>query len=341
MNVSPLNESGQAVDWWFIYKVPKLSGGNNTAGATGYEYAYYDDPLSSVVKSPYTLNSQQGALHHTLDALFSAPSPTTGWLFYNDEKPASAAGTDDSELGHTKGVIAFDLATDSALWLLHSWPKYVDPGTTAMPTPLYGQTFLCLALDLAATRALAAQMLTHQQPQVYEPRLPEGLAADDPLRLLTQTIDPNDPGEASTLSLTSRGGTAFEVIAKNRDWGKDFWNDLVGPKLGEDINVDTWIRGKSQIPPMLDSDGIHKTFDIKYITLREIGLPWAWPETRDHAKWAISYKDNWVCVGDISRMISQEKRGGCTIAFQNAALCDLLNKTDLLAPPQHHRSGCP
>ena len=43
---------------------------------------------------------------------------------------------------------------------------------------------------------------------------------------------------------------------------------------------------------------------------------------------------NWVCVGDINRMISQRKRGGGTIAFQNQILWQGLSKTDLLlAPP--------
>lgn len=74
------------------------------------------------------------------------------------------------------------------------------------------------------------------------------------------------------------------------------------------------------IPPLMDSDGIHKTFDIKYINLGPMGLHWAWPETCDHAKWGITLHNPWVCVGDINRMISQRKRGGGTIAFQNQIL---------------------
>jgi deoxyribonuclease-2 len=129
----------------------------------------------------------------------------------------------------------------------------------------------------------------------------------------------------------------FKVIAKNRQWGKDFWNDLVGPTLKEDINVETWIRGP--IPPIADSDGIHKTFDIKYITMGPLGVHWAWPETHDHAKWGITHHSDWICVGDINRMISQRKRGGGTIAFQNETLWKSLAKTDLiLAPPGHTRT---
>jgi Deoxyribonuclease II len=43
-------------------------------------------------------------------------------------------------------------------------------------------------------------------------------------------------------------------------------------------------------------------------------------------------------VGDINRMVSQEKRGGGTIAFQDGTLWAALSKTDLLvAPPGHTR----
>jgi deoxyribonuclease-2 len=129
----------------------------------------------------------------------------------------------------------------------------------------------------------------------------------------------------------------FQVIAKNREWNKDFWNELVGPTLDDDMDDETWIRGP--IPPIADSDGIHKTFDIKYINLGPLGIQLAWPETHDHAKWGITLHKPWICVGDINRMISQRKRGGGTIAFQNTTLWQALSKAGLLlAPPGQSRT---
>src|SRR5260370_30059536 len=102
------------------------------------------------------------------------------------------------------------------------------------------------------------------------------------------------------------------------------------------MDVETGIGGK--IPPVADTDGIHKTFDIKYIDLGPLGAHWVWPETHDHAKWGITTDSDWICVGDINRMISQEKRGGGTIAFQNQTLWQALSRIDLLlAPPGHTR----
>jgi hypothetical protein len=87
------------------------------------------------------------------------------------------------------------------------------------------------------------------------------------------------------------------------------------------------------MPPILDNDGIHKTFDVSFVDFRSLGVPWAWPETNDHAKWGITVDSDWVCVGDINRMKSQEKRGGGTIAFQEPTLWAALSKTDLMVRP--------
>lgn len=335
MVISALDETGKAVDWWFIYKVPKLTQDAQSDSATGYEYVYFDANAAKVVKSPNRLDQGKGTLNLTLSSVFKSPAATTGWILYNDEKPASAPGGDDANLGHTKGVIAFDTASKTAFWLLHSWPKYADPGAPGMPTPMFGQTFICISLDIAMADKIAAQMATHQEPQSYLPRA-SSLSMSEALFALTQPLPPSPPPGTSVLDCKSRGGMAFKVLAKNREWGQDFWNGFVGPALGADMDVETWIRGP--IPPVADTDGIHKTFDIKFINLGPLGAHWAWPETHDHAKWGITTDSDWICVGDINRMISQRKRGGGTIAFQNHVLWQALSKTDLiLAPPGHTR----
>lgn len=347
MILNALDENGKQVDWWFAYKVPKLKKDALSPSAIGYEYIYYDPNIGQVVKSPNMLSTDKdaptnkGALELTLDSIFNNPDDTTGWILYNDEMPNDAKNnpdgtkrTDNSELGHTKGVIAFDTASKTALWLLHSWPIYVDPSASLMPTPDYGQTFLCISLDMATASQIAAQMGNHQEPQVYLPRVPASLDKSDALYLLTQPINPSAPSDSDVIECTSRGGLAFKVIAKNRKWGKDFWDDLVGPTLGSDMDVESWIRG-DQIKSTQDDDGKHQTFDVKFIDLRPLGIDasWVWSEKKDHAKWGITVDSDWVCVGDINRMTSQEKRGGGTIAFQDKNLWTALSKTDLLVPP--------
>jgi deoxyribonuclease-2 len=347
MNVTALADSGKPVDWWFIYKVPQLGPGVGSDAATGYEYVYYDSAIDSnpdprkrnVAPSPYVLNGGKGALNFTLDSIFKnfkKPAASVGWILYNDEMPAVVKRRDDGHKGHTKGVIAFDTASKTAFWLLHSWPKFAEPGAKNDPTPKYGQTYLCISLDLATASKIAAQMAHHQEPQVYFPNT-ANLPKTDPLYLLAQPLAPNPPGDADVIDLKSKAGMKFKVLAKNKEWNRDFWNEWVGPTLGDDMDSETWIRGP--IPPIADSDGIHKTFDIKYINMGPLGIHWAWPETHDHAKWGITLHEPWICVGDINRMISQRKRGGGAIAFQNQILWQALAKAGLLlAPPGHTRS---
>ena len=332
MKLTALNETGKAVDWWFIYKVPKMPGGGakKVPAASGYEYLYYDPKVKALALSGNKLDDKKNALRRTLDSVFIEPTKDTGWIIYNDEMPASLNKKDNNNLGHTKGVLAFDLASDSAFWLLHSWPKYVDVGAHGMPTPLYGQTFLCLTLDLAAARELAAQMELDQDPQSYRPRLPKSLPAKDPLRVLAGPPD-SDPPDASVKKLKTRGGKDFMVIAKNKRWNRDFWNDLVVHQLADDMDDETWIRGP--IPPLVDPNGVHRTQDIKFIDTTQVGAPWIWPETKDHAKWGITLKKNYVCVGDINRMISQRARGGGTIALLEKDLWAALKATDCIDPP--------
>ena len=341
MEVTALDEAGKKVDWFFIYKVPQLAAGATTDQTTGYEYVYYDSSIDqqptvsnrNILKSPYVLNTDQGALNKTLDSVYNNPDSTTGWILYNDEKPGDVPGTDNGALGHTKGVLAFDAATKTGYWLLQSWPKFAEPKAKADPTPKYGQTYLCLSLTFDSLERIAALMIDHQQPQTYLNRV-DCLKDNQtsPLYKLAQAVNPNATGNSKVLDLKTAGGMAFKVIAKNRLWNQDFWNGLVGPTLADDMDVDTWIRGP--VPPAADTDGIHKTFDIKYINLGPLGIHMAWPETHDHAKWGITTHTDWACVGDINRMISQRKRGGGTIAFQNQILWQGLSKTDLLlAPP--------
>jgi len=164
MNISALDENGKAVDWWFAYKVPKMAKAADSPTATGYEYIYYDKNIGKVVKSPNLLTDGKGAVDLTLKSVFNQPDATTGWILYYDEMPTDAKRKDSASFGHTKGVIAFDIATKTAFWLLHSLPKFADPPATDMPTPIYGQTYLCLSLDLATASQIAGQMANHWMP---------------------------------------------------------------------------------------------------------------------------------------------------------------------------------
>lgn len=392
MTISALDENCTPVDWWFAYKLPtlplpalsaaqiKMMGKaeqrnyneaiNKSVGKVyGTEYLFCDSASpalpSELSTHPDILRS--GALFNTIQQLREAAQydPNVGWFSYNDEHakrnreqiPGSPA--DDWGFGHSKGVLAFDLKTNSAFWLLHSWPCYpsisnllVDP-----PSLLFGQSFLCITLENVATAdAIARVFHSQSQPQIIDMNLPQTIDPGEYPNLVQLAHDmphatvrlpvPLGSSVPSDTTFRSMGGTEFRLFAKSKDWidpatdkvqaPKDLYSDLIGPALCVNLEVETWQTGD----PDQDSDGIHVTEDIQWIDLSTLGLNFAWNFLdHDHAKWAVSRdldkqeETDWVIVADINRVDSQYRRGGVGIAFQNQALAHSLHSIIRMGPP--------
>lgn len=339
MALNALNEKGTAIDWWFMYKVSgestKADGSRgatlNGSAVTGVEYLYFDSGMSATAKLAVSPNrvDKSGALVNTLNQIYNASASAgkqLGWYFYNDENPIT--GKTNSARGHTKGVLAFDLASNSAFWLIQSTPKFPPKSKysfpkTGMPN---AQTLLCITLqDADVAQSIAKQMFVAQQPNVYlASPVPSALAGepnDARVKLIKDQVASGGTPVQVVIPFSSKGGTKFTSIAKNKTWGLDFYNDLVGPTLHENLDVETWEHDPT--PPSEDSDKVHTVVAMKSVNLKALGVDVAWSEEHDHAKLAISARTesvHYVCVGDINFTIAQRKRGGGTVAFQ----CDAL-----------------
>ncbi len=349
MPFNAMDENGNAVDWWFMYKVAGKSKTGAGIKVTGTEYVYFDSNAPSDGKltlSPHHVD-QDGALANTLKQVFVPEGSSTqhqGWFFYNDENPITGAVV--GSRGHTKGVLAFDMGTNSGFWLVQSVPKFPPAGSysypkTGMPN---AQTLLCVSLqDASAAQDIARQMFVAQQPNVYlASRVPAELLNtpnDARVKLMQNQVAQGTTAVQSVMPFNSRAGTKFMAIAKNKTWGLDFYNDLVGPTLHEDLEVETWEHDPT--PPPLDSDHVHTVVDMKGIDLNPLGINISWPEPDDHAKLAISARSeliHFVCVGDINFTIAQEKRGGGTVAFKCEALWSSLSQV-LVGVTTHLKAG--
>eukprot|EP00483_Globobulimina_turgida_P010210 UN10229 len=154
-----LNENGNTVDWWFIYKV------NN-----GYRYSYYD--ATSVAKSFVIVNGkilsdQNTALGSTLTPIWSNPK-SYDFIAYNDEPPDGSSG---SSYGHTKGVFAYDSSQGNGYFLIHSWPKfpnfYGKTYNVDIASSEYAQTYLCISYKSYDTMNSIANQIRCNKPKVY------------------------------------------------------------------------------------------------------------------------------------------------------------------------------
>jgi deoxyribonuclease II len=358
MALCAMDDDGKPVDWWFMYKV---SGDSTTAAGakgpvvdgkrvTGLEYIYFDASAPRTGKLALSPNTVAGgALMKTLNQIYGAPKKSVGWWFYNDENPIT--GEVNSSRGHTKGVMAFDLSSNTAFWLIQSTPKFPPSGKYAFPKTGQpnAQTLLCITLrDASVAQSIAKQMYVAQQPNVYlASEIPAALAKDPNdarVKLMRDQVATGDTPVHVVIPFRSRGGMKFMSIAKNKAWDLDFYNDLVGPTLKENLEVETWEH--DPVPPPNDSDKRHTVVDMKSVNLKALGIDLAWSEEDDHAKLAVSARSepaHYVCVGDINYTIAQRKRGGGTVAFQCeplwASLVSILEGARVASKPAARRSA--
>ncbi|MET0065323.1 MAG: deoxyribonuclease II family protein [Candidatus Thiodiazotropha sp.] len=325
------NQHGKAVDWWFIYKTPEHTG---RPGNQGFDFFYFDPVTNALSLSPVGLDQENQALSHTLSGIFESPE-TAGYLVYNDEHVDQEENR--SGKGHCKGILAFDKTTDSGLFLLHSTPRFPAQGMLRLPQDetIYGQSFLCVTLpDYATANRIAQQMLTQQNPQILKgnSRIPGTINTHEPLSRLFHGDTEPEADTPSTLSFNSRGGKSFLLIAKSRKWGEDFWLDLVSPALGCDLVVETWRRGN--VTPLQDQHSSDFDDDVLNLLFKvPPELTYRWPYTKDHAKWAVALNNPlsdkpWVCVADLNRMVSQERRGGGSLCFEEPELWKALQQAE-------------
>ncbi|GGB05100.1 putative deoxyribonuclease-2 [Puia dinghuensis] len=329
-----MNDLGKPVDWFFLYKIPSKGTASDGSKPTGTAYVYFDATGKKLSLSADQISDpKKGAVSDTLNQIYNnLNNPDFAWFFYNDENPIT--GVTDGVRGHTKGVLCCDFGTDSAFWLVDSAPKFPPHGAYGYPHTAtdYAQTFLCITLkDCATAEAIADQMFVAQQPNVYDKSaVPAAIKGKNTSleSLLNNKVTTSTKAYANYITFKSKAGMAFSCFAKNKFWNTanddDFYNDLVGPQLAENLDVETWEHGQEPGPE--DSDKIHTVVAMKEVDLAPLGIKpsYKWGEADDHAKLAITAKSEpgkkYICVGDINFTKSMEKRSGGTVAF----ICDPL-----------------
>lgn len=308
-----LDHDGNSVDWYFIYKQPN-----------GFNYAYHDAKQSSttlsVEQGRQLANTVNNPLGKTLHQVYEHKKDY-GYMLYNDEDPITDKKT-GSGTAHAKGVMAAD-SSGSGFWLIHSVPKFPDLTTkdfTWKASTTYGQSFLCINLDKTHMDAAAKQM-QYAKVQVFEHGMPSSIASILPN--LDAVIKGTHLSGTSSQSFTSRGGASFTHFVKDPKWGqdgKDFYSDFVQGTLKTDLLVETWRRSPfSSTYCTSNTSHSHNTMNVQAM---DFGSGNSFDYTQDHSKWAVdaSSRGSYVCVGDINRMPSQQKRGGGTMCFKNSAL---------------------
>lgn len=113
------DESGEAIDWYVVYKFPKLNDGYKPLD-TGYCYAFItSDDNNGWTLSDFGINETKNSIFgRTLWPLYSSK---LSYIEYNNGQPEEENKGDGA---HAKGVLASD--ANHAFWLIHNESNFAS-----------------------------------------------------------------------------------------------------------------------------------------------------------------------------------------------------------------------
>lgn len=167
------DESGNLVDWYYLYKLPNSFEENEIEKTnSGLNYLYITpSSMTQWTMSKRLINDSASIPGMTLSFIYNDKDEDNLLvMMYNDEP--SNAKTDGTR-GHTKGVV---VANDiSGFWLIHSVPKFppaLEEGNYNYPKTgtIYGQSFLCISFT-GDQMAKVGKQLQFNEPHFYSSKV--------------------------------------------------------------------------------------------------------------------------------------------------------------------------
>lgn len=337
------NQDGQDVDWFIMYKFPRMQPNQQNAFTPdGGEFVYVDSQTSQEALRYWPLSEQdlyeaQNPVARTLAPLYENTTRKDILYFvYNDQPPPIYNGTRN---GHCKGVVLFDDTV--GVWLLHSVPKFVDglqSGQYSFPDTgrENGQLFMCVTFPTPQVNTIArilrteyANVYARQVPQSMKDKYPEValLAKDSFVRTTDQKL--------FIANLTSDGGIVLRAYGKRATLDEDLYSGVLANDLKDDLAVQSWRNGAGgKLPPACNSS--YTVVNVDSIMLRfDADNAVTFNTTEDHSKWAITIDRDVFCFASMNRMESQETRGGEALCFDNGVVQALFRRSAIV------NSGCP
>ncbi|CAK9810420.1 unnamed protein product [Anthophora plagiata] len=332
------DETNSPVDWYVLYKLPKVQTSSNPLIRKGVAYLYI---TNETIGTGWQLSTRPIGSNNSIPGITLAPLYARGnedknlWNLYNDSPPC--APDPSYNYGHTKGVVMAN--KDRGFWLIHSVPNFPPVPTAGEHTRLiknenisiagkydypdsgthYGQSFLCISLDSNQFDIVGKQLMYNEIP-VYGRNIPESLGEQYPvLKNATNQKQIKNPPYAHKATINSSRSFQFTSFAKDGKWGKELYADFVAPQLQSNLDVQSWLNGRGKLP---SSCSRRKIYNVKSLKFEAANVDYT--STRDHSKWAITVNQKsdsrWVCIGDINRADTQFSRGGGAVCFKEPRL---------------------
>jgi len=338
------DENGHPVDWFIIYKAPRLKQHPDPLFAEGIGYFYMDAKKPEFKISDRNLSTTNTAIGHTLADVYTAAqsdSDDVGYMLYNDQTPDHEFSL---KYGHTKGDLALD--SEMGWWLIHSLPRFPNKGKDGYSlhsnAHYMGQTFLCLSLD-ADQFTTVGRHLMYTYPWNYDFRIPSWMESRFPdLAASSQGEHVRRKPYYHLGSVQTRAGVDFKIFGKYSKWGKDIYHDLVAPSLGTSLNVETWRRDHKYVLTS-NCSGEFDVYNVEDLDFHTDQFYTRFSYFDDHSKWAVSETkskgdiesnsividddfEKWTCIGGINRESTQFKRAGATVCNSLSQIWEQFDK---------------
>ena len=309
--LSCLDETGRAVDWWFMIKHPRYEDKSkkvcdgNCEGNT-YVYVTSAQPDAWLVGGAPVSSATGSLLGQQSAGIYDGS--VKNYVMYNDQLPDGSYST---TFGHSKGWFAYDAT--SAYFVQHSIPKFpnykadgYEYGTGQM---WYGQHAFCMSLTPKALDQIASVM-RYANPQVYD-----RLISDPSLDNVNKVVaEDKSPGTVSTT--VDVGWAELTLVGKASAADEDMLDLLVAPLLSETMLSQSWLNSGGPIGGYCPKSG-YDVFDILQLKLPPDDTHVTY---EDHSKWAVSKAptSKWWCALDNNHVASQETRSGLAVCSQTA-----------------------
>ncbi|XP_065314945.1 plancitoxin-1-like isoform X2 [Gordionus sp. m RMFG-2023] len=340
-SVNCKNEKNEDVDWFIIYKIPKLEYSEDVILKEGHGYVYLDNTNTQWLYPQKDIKESNNALAFTMTQLYENTNDKDFMrMSYND---ASPDGQEHFDFGHTKGVLMSNVT--NGVWLVHSLPRFpisVQESSHYFYPPngaWNGQIFLCISIDHAQLLNIS-QLIYYDTPYIHDKYIPESFMDENSyFRWLNQNEDvvsnKSAPWTLNNLFTSLWTKTVFTGFAKYKRFNADIYTNILAPFYDADLLTETWQVDKRHI---LNSSCIKipRVENIKGISFSHSHLdmnsrhPYNLPsnldaihfsELIDHSKWTITASSgSVVCVGDLNREITQAKRSGGMVCIDNPNL---------------------
>ena len=332
---APLLQSGQPVDWWFVFKFNAGSFPNCGAaqraclfGGTVQPYKKFGQQFAYASSADRTLKQGDGCAGDTTTDPLGATFDQVyhGKLFYvlwNDQFYGDPVKTKDSPAGHSKGMLAWNKDGNGVV-LQVSTPSWPASGSSKNPRKTDGNTLGCVSdNDVLVSQHFFALKLNKVDVVMVLKALGNASVVTDPAK--RQIVNNGGPADIqalvkglgknsqSTIATKDKLSSGVVLISKPSDLNVPPWQLVSAMLGGEPLRAATW-WAKPEIPtttattpitcwaPSLGRPGAVEIATTGVWKGKTIGLEGQAVPNGNHAKIGVSTGDHTYAIfGDLNQ----------------------------------------